>query len=142
MEFTIKRVSAEPQAAVFGVLLDNKNLPFAVTLERDWLENKKTLSCIPAGRYLCKRVQSPKFGNTFEITNVPNRSKILFHWGNIEANSEGCVLVAENYGVWKDGQISVENSKVGFNEFMKKLSKVDEFYLTIEWCTGKGYYRG
>lgn len=128
MDITIKRVAATN--AVFGVMLDDKGTPFAVTLERDWLDNKQQVSCIPAGQYLCKRVKSPKFGNTFEITGVPGRSHILFHVGNREKDSLGCILIAESFSDF-NGEAGVAFSSAGYKEFMQKQSGVNSFTLTI-----------
>ncbi|GAG80142.1 unnamed protein product, partial [marine sediment metagenome] len=85
----------------FGVLFDEET-PFCLTLEREWKDNRKGESCIPIGTYSCKRVISPKFGNTFEVCNVPGRSHILFHKGNLEDDSHGCILTGEEYGKYKN----------------------------------------
>jgi len=87
----------------FGVLKFD-NTPFAVTLELDDLENRPNISCIPAGEYICKRVNSPKFGDTFEVANVPGRTHILF---------------------------AILDSKHGYNELMALMSHDDEFRLII-----------
>jgi len=129
MIFTIKRVSTDKDGT-FGVLLFN-NTPFAVTLERQWLNNKPSISCIPAGNYICKRVNSPKFGDTFEITGVPGRTHILFHKGNVDNDSHGCVLIGEKFGIL-GADSAILDSKGGFNEFMAILKEVDDFNLTIE----------
>lgn len=52
------------------------------TLELPWLDNKRQVSCIPAGQYECKIVQSPRFGRVYQVAKVPGRSQILIHWGN------------------------------------------------------------
>lgn len=129
MELKLKRVS-ENDDATFGVLI-NGNIPFAVTLEPAWEDNKKGISCIPSGPYNCKRVKSPKFGDTFEILDVVERTHILFHKGNSERNTQGCVLIAEEFGRL-NGKAAVLASGRGFTEFMSILKEVDEFDLIIE----------
>ncbi len=114
----------------FGVLLDDK-VPFCLTLERPWLENRRSVSCIPTGHYLCKRVDSPKFGDTFEITNVPERSHILFHRGNLADDTHGCVLVGEQYELLGK-EMAILASGRAFIEFHNRLSGIDEFVLFIE----------
>lgn len=114
----------------FGVL-DINGLPICVTLERVWADNKKGESCIPAGCYVARRVLSPKFGNTFEITGVNGRDAILFHWGNIDLDSHGCVLLGESFHIWNAGQCSIASSKVAFAEFMQRLGKTKEFDVEI-----------
>jgi hypothetical protein len=125
---TIKRI-AETDDGTFGVMLDGE-VPFALTLERQWLNNKVGESCIPAGDYECKRIRSPRFGNTFEVTNVPGRSHILFHKGNLDDDSHGCILIGEMFGKLS-GNPGILASRQGFEEFMNKLEDVDEFSLKI-----------
>ena len=129
MELKLKRV-ADNEDATFGVLI-NGNIPFAVTLEPAWEDNKKGISCIPSGPYSCKRVKSPKFGDTFEILDVEERTHILFHKENSERNTQGCVLIAEEFGRL-NGKAAVLASGRGFTEFMSILKEVDEFELIIE----------
>lgn len=129
MDLILKRVS-QIGDATFGVLI-NGSTPFAVTLEPSWEDNKKNISCIPTGSYSCKRVNSPRFGNTFEIMDVKNRTHILFHQGNRERNTEGCVLVAEEFGRL-GGEAAVLSSGKGFTEFMSILQGLDEFSIVIE----------
>ena len=119
------------QDGTFGVLLDN-SLPFCLTLERSWIFNFKGVSCIPDGNYTCRRVDSPKFGNTFEVTNVLGRSEILFHKGNLMMDSHGCIILGEQYEpiMGKNGVVS---SGKAFEEFLKRTQEIDEFSFCIKW---------
>ena len=126
---TVVRVSSLKEGT-FGVMLSDGK-PFAVTGERPWLENKKSVSCIPVGVYLCKRYKSAKYPETFEIMNVPNRTYVLFHQGNFPLkDSEGCILVAEKFEE-VNGKVAVLESKHGFEEFIKNLKGVCTFVLQI-----------
>ena len=124
----------------FGVLLAGgggphyDDIPFCVTLERPWRNNAVGVSCIPVGNYICKRVASPKFGNTFEITNVPGRTHILFHAGNLVDDTHGCVITGEEFGILA-GQSAVLSSGKAFREFMSKLKDTDKFALIIKEAT-------
>ena len=53
------------------------------TLELPWRDNLPQRSCIPVGRYLCRLVQSPKFGRVYMVTDVPGRSAVLIHSANV-----------------------------------------------------------
>lgn len=128
--FTIKRIADIPEQGVFGVIFD-EIVPFALTLERNWLNNKSGVSCIPTGDFSCKRIISPKFGETFEVCEVLGRSHILFHKGNINEDSHGCVLIAEKYE-YENGKVFVGESKQGFLEFMARLAGQDKFTLVIK----------
>ena len=47
MLLTLKRV-AENEDGTFGVLIHN-NVPFCLTIEPEWKNNMKNISCIPEG---------------------------------------------------------------------------------------------
>ena len=128
--------------ATYGVLLHD-GIPFAVTLERPWLNNQQSISCIPVGTYTCLRCSaspdygykdSPKFGNTFQVYAVPGRGNILFHKGNLEDDTHGCILVGEAFNPVK-GKLGITSSKEGFAEFFMLLTGVDEFTLVIKEVT-------
>lgn len=130
-QFFLKRVS-NTDHGVFGVLMEGA-IPFAVTLEPPWRDNKENESCIPVEMYRCERVLSPKFGMTFEITEVEGRTGILFHKGNLEKNTKGCVLIAEEFGILNDGPAVLASGR-GFSEFMQRLDGEDRFALSIMWA--------
>lgn len=113
----------------FGVLLDD-GTPFCVTLERPWKDNIPNESCIPVGNYICRRVNSPKFGNTFEVTGVVGRIGILFHKGNIDDDTHGCILVGEQYERLGD-HVAILASGKAFQEFIDRTMGMDMFKLKI-----------
>ncbi|MBI5233529.1 MAG: hypothetical protein HY880_04170 [Deltaproteobacteria bacterium] len=124
----LKRI-AENKDGTFGVLLDG-DVPFAVTLERQWRENQREISCIPEGSYTCKRVLSPRFGETFEITGIIGRTNILFHKGNTSDDTHGCILVAESFATLNN-KTSIADSAGGFGEFMARSKGADGFAISI-----------
>jgi len=64
------------------------------TLERPWLNNQRSVSCIPLGIYKGAIQPSPRFQRDLpELLDVPGRSQILFHAGNTPEDTEGCILV-------------------------------------------------
>jgi len=128
MILTIKRISDNTDGTFGVIMLDDK--PFALTVERRWLNNAQSVSCIPAGTYTCRRVQSPHFGDTFEVTDVPGRSHILLHKGNVMDDSHGCIIIGEQFGELHD-KCAVLSSKAGFNEFKRITQGRDFFVLEI-----------
>jgi hypothetical protein len=128
----------------FGVLsieiiFSKEKKPFAITLEREWLNNQRGVSCIPAGNYMCLRCNtspeynfkdSPRFGDTFVVTDVDGRQYILFHSGNIDDDTHGCILVAEQYGSLHDST-AILSSRQGFGELMSLMKGKNEFELQI-----------
>jgi hypothetical protein len=119
----------------FGVLLHG-GLPFAVTLERPWRNNKRGESCIPLGNYYASRVDSPRFGDTFEVKDVPGRKHILFHKGNIMDDTHGCIIVGESFDYLQHERAVLSSGK-GFGEFMALLNDAADFSLVIS-----DHYRG
>ena len=67
---------------------------------------------------------------TFEITDVPGHTGILFHMGNYNKDSDGCVLLGEE-AVPTSEPTMVTNSVVTFNSFMASQSGVDTFQLVV-----------
>lgn len=126
--------SPSTQNGTFGMMLDEE-IPFCLTVERPWLNNEKNRSCIPVGEYICKRVMSPNFGDTFEVCDVPGRTLIRFHKGNIMDDSHGCVVVGEQFEYLK-GKPAVLASGKAFSEFHERLKGINEFKLSIIWAGG------
>ena len=129
----IKRVASRSDGTFSTLAIDN--LPICVCLERPWLDNRKGESCIPAGRYQAKRILSPKFGETFAITDVPGRDGIRFHKGNILEDTHGCIVLGESFNIWASGACSVASSGPAFAEFMQRLAGEHEFILVITNCS-------
>jgi hypothetical protein len=112
-----------------GVLKIDKEV-FCFTLEPKDLLNAINESCIPTGQYVCKRVNSPKFGNTFEVSNVPNRGNILFHAGNVAGDTLGCILEGSEVGKLK-GERAVLNSGKTFKAFLDAMQGENEAILSV-----------
>lgn len=127
----LRRVDVMP-FGTYGVL-SGPDGPLVVTLERPWEDNAVGKSSIPVGTYPCKRVQSPKFGDTFEVTKVAGRSAILFHAGNSIDDSRGCILVGTTFDPvgGTNAKIGVTGSKIAFDEFKDYLRDRDEFTLIV-----------
>lgn len=114
------------------------------TVEEEDLQNKRNVSCIPVGAYVCRRTFYNRGGyETFEVTDVPDRSDILFHILNTEEDTEGCIGVTSRLGILKvndeDGRGKVHKlaglaSRKAFKAFMEKWKGVDEFILIVEWA--------
>ena len=110
------------------------------TLELAWKDNAAKISCIPEGVYQVVPRHSAKYGRHLHITNVPNRSFVLIHWGNYagsinpktgQSDIKGCVLVGASFAdINKDGILDIVNSKPTFAGLM--LMFPDGFELTIK----------
>lgn len=109
------------------------------TLELLWKDNQRNVSCIPEGFYDVVARQSPKYGNHLHVTEVPNRSLILLHFGNYagsmnpktgHSDIRGCILVGEKFiDLDGDGLADITNSKKTMNRLMEIAP--DGFVLNI-----------
>ncbi len=124
------RLEENEKYGTFGLIKINKEV-FSVCLEPPDYENQVSKSSIPVQQYMCKRIVSPTFGETFEITNVPGRTHVLFHKGNFKRNTEACVLLAQYWGKLRTNERLVVNSGTTFQLFMEIMRPYNEFHLTI-----------
>lgn len=141
MELTLKRVAFHDDGTI-GVLLSG-SVPVCLTLEEEWKDNERNISCIPLGSYTCRRVTTPKHGTTYEVAGVPGRSAILFHSGNTEEDTMGCIITGREFG-WmtvKDEDSGAERTKLAvlrsreaFSQFMEAVDGKQEFTLHVRAC--------
>jgi hypothetical protein len=98
------------------------------TLELPYRDNKENVSCIPIGNYECSKILSPKFGETFEITNVIQRTHILFHSGNTAQDTHGCILLG-----MRTAKLGLLESKRAMTIFLDELKDCKNFMLSIAY---------
>lgn len=110
----------------FSVLLWDGQ-PFAISVERTFADGRPVIT---QGAYKCTRSTYIKGGyETFEI-HVEGHTRILFHKGNVEEDSAGCVIVAESFGVVR-GRTAVLDARTGFGGLMELAAGLPEFYMTV-----------
>lgn len=128
---TLQRLKSGPYGT-FGVLLGKQKMeaehPFCVTLE--------PIVPIPAGTYLCKVYQSPKFEHgVYLLEDVPGHKDIEIHIGNSLKDTTGCILLGDHFGTLVSGEPAVLKSEQTFWYFMRKLRGDD---LTLIVVDGEG----
>lgn len=149
-------MSAIPLYLLDRVYLDDRTLGsifspqggiICKTLELPWLDNKRSVSCIPEGKYkVTKEKPIPKDDPStevdesggrifrpywhFRLHNVPKRSGILIHRGTEITHSQGCILVASRFKNVQSETPSLEESGVKLQWMTDNMP--DEFYLLIE----------
>lgn len=93
---------------------------FCYTLELPWLNNRRRVSCIPAGEYKVRlrlaRESATRDYLHLLIQDVPNRTYILFHRGNKPSHTKGCILVGQTFE-----QDFVYNSTLAMDLLMKEI---------------------
>jgi hypothetical protein len=113
-QLELKTVAIREDGAFSVLLWDGR--PFAVSVERTFEDGKPIIG---NGAFLCTRSFYNKGGySTFEI-QVPRHNLILFHKGNWEEDSRGCVIVAESFAV------------LDFNELMSLVAGLSEFEMEV-----------
>jgi hypothetical protein len=108
------------------------------TVEPPWRDNAIGLSCIPVGDYNVSMSISRKFGKVYHIHNVPGRSSVLIHTGNLAGDvtkgflthSHGCILPGEKLG--KMGkQLAVFSSMFALTRF-KDYLQFEPFIMAVK----------
>ena len=118
---------------IMGRLFDENGIQIAFTLEHayDSGSNLGYIAKVPLGQYVCQRGYHVLLSGpieAFEVLNVPNHTGILFHIGNSNADSEGCILLGKRCGTLPD---VVLDSRIAFNQFMHGLEGTDVFNLIV-----------
>lgn len=116
------------ESGIYGELFDDNEVFLAVTLEHSYNNKPKLIS----GEYVCRRGvhrlhTNPAPFETFEIEGVPGHDNILFHVGNFNKDSDGCVLLGEDFG-----EEMIVRSRAAFSAFMLKLADKSEFRLVVK----------
>ncbi len=102
-----------------GVVLPILGAPICDVIERPWKNNAPSVSAIPVGFYQAiVRNDTTKAWMTninrswrIELSGVPHRSNIQFHYGNDVNWSEGCFIVGDL--LQPDGSIGMESAYCG-----------------------------
>lgn len=121
---------------IFGELsCAAKGAVICLTLEHAYHVNGSYSPKLPAGEYLCQRgVHSLAHGHpfeTFEVTGVPDHTGILYHIGNYNIDSSGCVLLGQERIQYLPSKFMINYSKKTFQKFMQIQDGVDLFSLLV-----------
>ncbi len=135
MKLRLVRIS-EYNGATLGVLCVD-GMPEFVTLEDAWRDNERMISCIPVGRYKVMPRNSPKFGRTWQVMDVPERDHILFHAGNTHKNTNGCILLGLQYGTIEN-DMAILASRSAFHKFLDLMAGVKQAELVVIDSYGGG----
>lgn len=127
MNLTLRRTSYTDDG-IFGNLFDESANIVCVTLEHSYHRVPK----IPSGLYTCVRGFHRLEGaadsfQTFEVTGVPGHTGVLFHVGNLNKDSSGCILVGTAVGA-----SCIIESKLAFKNFMMLQASLDSFELLVK----------
>lgn len=120
---------------LFQVFKGNQLIFHCKSLELPWNQNKKRISCIPVGEYLCDFRTIGKYANKSFHVKSPNydevhgRSHILIHSGNYKKDTLGCILLGQDFvDINGDGLLDITNSG---NTLGTLIDLTKEFKLKI-----------
>lgn len=137
MNLKLKRLSFKDDG-VSGHLFDSDGTLIACTIEHAYEDTDGNLYAkIPTGTFSCQRGlhrlhnMADAF-ETFEITGVEGHTNLLFHWGNYNCDSEGCLLLGNSFSKTPGGKLMITQSRNAFAKFMALQEGVYEFTLTVE----------
>jgi hypothetical protein len=134
MDLTLKRNMSKPNG-IFGELFQIDGPFLLKSLEHAYLSpGGLWLPKIPEGQFTCMRGEHELSNGvpfeTFEIMGVSGHTGLLFHSGNWEKDSSGCVLLGINI-VGSPGYEMITQSRKAFERFMEAQEGVDDFQLTV-----------
>lgn len=124
----IIRLQDNKMYGTVGILKVNGEC-FCVTLEPPDHLNKTNISSIPRGKYECKPYSSKRYPDVYQVLDVPKREKILFHVGNTNDDTNGCILLGQHFGSLS-GRFAILQSKKTFDKFRDIIGR-NNFELTI-----------
>lgn len=125
MDVVLERFCYHPEGTLGVIKLAGKEFS---TIERPWLDNAQNVSCIPTGTYLTRWRESPRFGFTWELRDVQDRTYILIHAANYPSDVQGCIGLGTNL---MGDRIAVSNSRKAVKSFEGLLEGM-EWRLVIK----------
>lgn len=128
-----------PGIGTFGRLFIGKQQFY--TVEREWADNKPFVSCLPAGDYRLEKIMSPRWGNTYALTQDAGRVTIgaqahslrygcIIHAANRAAELMGCIAPGDSLGIIK-GEWAVLNSNNALRALLGAIATSGEDALRI-----------
>ena len=114
-------------------------------VEPPWRDNARNRSCIPPGQYLVRPHVSPRFGPCLHVEDVPNRTHVLIHAGNVGGDPElgyrthtrGCLLPDTRKGrLWiRPGEPRIARPPVAWQRAV--LASRPALRQLLEWVGGR-----
>jgi len=140
MDIALERIALLPSCTLGRIIIGCETF---YTIERPWINNTPWISCIPSGSYICKRYSSDKYRKTYEITNVPGRTHILFHSANYANEVAGCIALGTSlyynaergnlaYAITQgETCLGVRDSRTAVRRFLALVGNANEFNINI-----------
>lgn len=139
MKLTLCRTTLSPESTIGTLYVDG--FRFCYTLELPVIDGLPG-SAIPEGTYPVVLAPSPKFMASIDmwvlkfaqliphVIQIPDRTDILIHWGNLAQDTHGCILVGTDLGTNFIG-----NSRLAFEKLWGKIegpARSNDCLLTVQ----------
>lgn len=130
---TLKRLHKKAEG-IFSILFVDGSQFY--TLEHSFLQPDGGYDAILQPRiYTCQLGEhqlkhDPTPFQTYEVTGVTGHWGVLFHVGNWNKDSDGCILVGSNIDLTGVPPM-ITHSEIAFKSFMTLMNNVDSFTLNV-----------
>jgi Family of unknown function (DUF5675) len=135
MHLVLQRILKGPDG-IFGGLNDEDDKQISVTLERAYMTGGQWTPKIPAGVYDCLRghhaLENGVLFETFEVKGVEGHTGLLFHPGNFDSDSKGCILLGETIKLMDHNTHIITDSRAAFQHFLYLQRGLDSFPIEIK----------
>lgn len=125
IEITLERFCYHPVGTLGIIRFDGEVF---YSIERPWEDNKPNVSCIPQGNYEVGWRESPRFGETWHVKDVPQRTHILIHVANFAEDVQGCIGLGTDL---MGDKIAVASSRIAVERFEALTREYEEWQLKI-----------
>ena len=132
IEILLKRLFETELSTVGRLFIGGKF--FTNTMELLWRDNKRSISCIPKGKYRLKLRETENRGQHLILEGTEPRQFILIHSASTHKDLKGCIALGDVFTINKN-EITLSQSKIAvgrFNELVFGLLKENEVWLVIE----------
>jgi len=140
MNILLGRFGSIPGQGTFGEMVIGDFT--CKTIEREWLDNKGFVSCIPAGEYQLIPHERPSGELVYSVVNEDmgiyewphkdaKRDLILIHTANTMDQLAGCIAPGDRFGGLA-GKFGIYNSSSTMAE-LKNILGTESHTLHIQW---------
>lgn len=137
VELTRPKGANSKGKATYGfVVVYRDNVPrfSSLSLERDYLDNKKNISAVKKGTYPLILEYSPAFSRKlWELKDVEDRSECKFHPGSYWTNLQGCISLGLDFvDMDGDGTLDLSDSVKTIDRFHRALAGLNKTVVIIK----------
>lgn len=151
----LTRFREVPDQGIIGRFVLPNGISF-YSMEQNWRNNAKGISCVPEGRYQLYLMNSPRFGPTAHLYGPPyevylqqddvpaalakagrGRSHVLIHAANLAHELQGCIALGKSQGHLYSNKLgrrcqAILSSKLAIDSFYQWFEALNERTVSLE----------